>query len=257
MINRDSIDAKIKREVRQRCGFGCVICGSPIYDYEHMEEWAIVKRHIAGEITLLCPLHHREKTVGRMPSEMVKKANDNPHNLKKGVSGQHQLYFYGNAAKIIMSTVQFICEDYGKGALMIPILIDNIPIISVRLKDNECFLNFVLFDKKGVPVLVIENNILKFKIGIWDITFEGKILTVREKLYKITLEIEFQTPDIVFIKRANLFYNKRELIINKKGVKIGSENLDLGFEKVSFNGFLIGISVGSNDTGYNSAFRMF
>lgn len=256
MIIRDNISADIKREVRQRCGFGCVICGNPIYDYEHMEEWAIVRRHIANEITLLCPFHHREKTAGRMPIAMVRKANDSPHNLKKGISGKHELYFYGSSAKVKMSSCEFLVEDRGKGGFMIPLLIDNIPVITVRLKDNEVFLNFVLFDRKGAPVLIIKDNILSFSIGVWDITFEGRILTLREKLYKISLEIEFQTPDVFFIRKASLYYNSNTLTINNKGVKIGNkERVLTTFHRIAISGFYVGIQIGLNEIGCASAFR--
>lgn len=44
-INSRNIPLSIQRKVRQRCGFGCVICGMPLYEYEHMAEWAQVKRH--------------------------------------------------------------------------------------------------------------------------------------------------------------------------------------------------------------------
>ncbi|MGU5889575.1 hypothetical protein, partial [Aeromonas hydrophila] len=85
-LNSRNIPLPIQREVRQRCGFGCVICGMPLYEYEHMEEWANVKRHVAEEITLLCDQHHREKTGGLLPKEVVRDANKNPFNLRKGVS---------------------------------------------------------------------------------------------------------------------------------------------------------------------------
>ena len=39
----------MKREVRQRCGFGCVICGMPLYTYEYMLDYANVHRHVADE----------------------------------------------------------------------------------------------------------------------------------------------------------------------------------------------------------------
>ena len=67
VCNSRNIPLPVQREIRQRCGFGCVICGMPLYEYEHMEEWAVVQRHVADEITLLCDQHHREKTAGCFP----------------------------------------------------------------------------------------------------------------------------------------------------------------------------------------------
>lgn len=58
MNERPPIPAKIKRLVRQRCGFGCVICGSPIYEYDHIVNWSETHHHKAEELTLLCSKHH-------------------------------------------------------------------------------------------------------------------------------------------------------------------------------------------------------
>ena len=80
MTQRPPIPQELKREIRQRCGFGCVICGMPLYEYEHMLEWAEVQRHVAGEITLLCRQHHGEKTNGLLPKEVVVASNQNPYN---------------------------------------------------------------------------------------------------------------------------------------------------------------------------------
>jgi len=48
----------MQREVRQRCGFGFVICGIPIYHYDHIIDHAEVHEHTADKLTLLCPTHH-------------------------------------------------------------------------------------------------------------------------------------------------------------------------------------------------------
>lgn len=70
-----------------------MICGMPLYEYEHMEEWAQVQRHVADEITLLCDQHHREKTGGLLPKQVVREANNNPYNLREGVSKPYALYW--------------------------------------------------------------------------------------------------------------------------------------------------------------------
>jgi hypothetical protein len=44
----------MKREIRQRCGFGCVLCGIRIYQYDHIIDYAQVQEHTADNITLLC-----------------------------------------------------------------------------------------------------------------------------------------------------------------------------------------------------------
>src|SRR5262249_16069797 len=91
------IPRPIKRQVRQRCEFGCVICGLPLDEYEHMEGFAKVKRHVAKEITLLCDRHHREKTGGLLPLSDVRDADRNPFNKREGVSPPYNLHYSGNS----------------------------------------------------------------------------------------------------------------------------------------------------------------
>ncbi len=75
--NSRNIPLPIQREVRQRCGFGCVICGFPLYEYDHLKGWPNVQEHIASDITLLCDKHHREATSGLLPREKVIEAKEN------------------------------------------------------------------------------------------------------------------------------------------------------------------------------------
>src|SRR5262249_55477219 len=96
------IPKPIKREVRQRCGFGCVICGLPLYEYEHMEGWANVHRHAASEITLLCDRHHRQKTAGLLPVEQVRLADKNPVNKREGATHPYDLHYDGNRCDLVV-----------------------------------------------------------------------------------------------------------------------------------------------------------
>src|SRR5689334_10952129 len=101
MSNRDEISASMKRAVRQRCGFGCVICGIPVYDYDHIEDHSKVKEHSESNLTLLCPIHHRTKTTGKVSLEYIIEANRKPHNLNKSMSGKaEELLFSGDHIRV-------------------------------------------------------------------------------------------------------------------------------------------------------------
>ena len=57
-----AIPTDVAKAVRRRCGFGCVVCGSAIYDYDHFDpEFKDATTHNPSGIILLCPNHHREK----------------------------------------------------------------------------------------------------------------------------------------------------------------------------------------------------
>jgi hypothetical protein len=113
--SRPPIGPDIEREVRRRCGFGCVICGMPLYEYDHLLWWANVQRHVAEEITLLCDMHHREKTNGLLPLERVIAANRDPFNLRQGVSKPYNLHYSGDECGIILGSNRFTTKDHGEG----------------------------------------------------------------------------------------------------------------------------------------------
>ncbi|WP_259395465.1 cell division protein [Shewanella sp. SR44-4] len=218
--NSRNIPLPIQREVRQRCGFGCVICGMPLYEYEHMAEWAKVKRHQADEITLLCDQHHREKTGGLLPKEIVSQANLNPYNLREGVSKPYNLHFSGKEAKVEIGGNSFTCFDKGYGTAMVPISVDGTPLIGIILADGHLLLNIVIFDEFNQPILHIKNNQLYYSTSTWDIQLVGTTLTVREAHRKILLEIEFQPPSNIVISRGRFLKNGVEILVRPTNILI-------------------------------------
>lgn len=220
ICNSRNIPLPIQREVRQRCGFGCVICGMPLYEYEHMEEWAVVKRHVAEEITLLCDQHHREKTGGLLPIEAVREANDNPLNLRDGVSKPYDLHFSGKTAEIEIGSNSFTCEDKGYGTQMIPISVDGTPLIGLMLADGHLLLNLIIFDEFNAPVLHIKNNQLYYSTDPWDIQLIGTKLIVREAHRKILIEIIFSPPDKVVINRGRFLRNGVEILVRPTNILV-------------------------------------
>lgn len=218
--NSRNIPLPIQREVRQRCGFGCVVCGMPLYEYEHMEEWAEVKRHVAEEITLLCDQHHREKTAKLLPKEVVREANENPFNLREGVSKPYNLHFSGKKAEISIGSNVFTCEDHGYGTAMFPISVDGTPLLAFILGDGHLLLNLDIFNEFNKPILHIKNNQLYYSAIPWDIQLIGTTLTVREAHKKILVEIEFLPPNKVIINRGRFLRNGVEILVRPENILI-------------------------------------
>jgi hypothetical protein len=219
-----NISAEIKRQVRQRCGFGCIICGLPIYEYEHMEEWAKVKRHRTEEITLLCPNHHSEKTKGRIPVFVIKEANKNPFNKREGISKPSNLYYSGTESKIKIGVLNFELDSTRQNQF-IPLVIDRLPIILINVIDNNILINLNLFNEKNEPILQIIDNELIYSNNFWDIEYVGTKLTFRNGSRKIFLEIDFEVPNKLTITRGSIFYNGINIKINNVEMNIGSSKI--------------------------------
>lgn len=220
-----NIPLPMQREIRQRCGFGCVICGLPLYEYEHMHEWAQVKRHVAAEITLLCDQHHREKTGGLLPKEVVRDANANPFNLREGVSKPYDLHFSGKHAEVVIGGNSFTCEDRGYGTAMVPISIDGVAVVGLILGDGHLLLNVVAFDECNVPVLHIKNNQLFYSMSPWDVQLVGTTLTIREAHRKILLEIEFAPPSKIIVTRGRLLRNGVEVLVRPDNILVTNNRM--------------------------------
>lgn len=214
------IPLPVQREVRQRCGFGCVICGLPLYEYEHLLGWANVKRHVAEEITLLCDRHHREKTNGLLPLEAVLKADKAPFNLRSGESSPYDLYFSGDTCEVTMGTNSFVATNYGYGTQVVPLVIDGIPIVGFILGDDHLLLNVNIFDECNELALRIQNNVVTYRTSNWDVSLTGRDLIVREGKGKILLDIRFDVPNKVHIRRAMLRYSGIEVRITQDHLKI-------------------------------------
>jgi len=192
----------------------------PLYEYEHMEEWAVAQRHVADEITLLCDQHHREKTAGLLPKDAVREANDKPYNLRDGVSKPYDLHFSGKQAEILIGGNGFTCEDHGSGTIMVPISVDGTPLIGFIIADAHLLLNLLIFDEFNCPVLHIKNNQLFYSISPWDVQLVGKKLSIREAHKKILIEIEFQPPNKVVINRGRFLRNGVEILVRPTNILI-------------------------------------
>lgn len=252
---RPPIPDPIKREVRQRCGFGCVICGLPLYTYEHMLGYANLKdrapqdRHIAEELTLLCDLHQRESTNKLLARDQIMRANKKPYNLLKGISSPYLLHYGGPNCAVDIGANVFPFEDKGGGTELIALAIDDDPLISFKLEDGHWLLNLNAFDKNDNLVLRIVDNELVYSIAPWDIEFVGHNLIIREALGKILVDLSFEPPSLIKLQRGHFLHNGIEIEIGQNGLEI--VNNHISFENCNTSdhshGFLFGNKIKPNN----------
>ena len=238
-----NIPLPIQRAVRRRCGFGCVICGLPLYEYEHLLGWANVRRHVADEITLLCDKHHREKTSGLLPLTDVVAADKDPMNKRTGVSGTYDLHYSGTNVVVSLGNVDFKME---KSRMMednpfVAIVIDNRCILGFIFENNHLLLEAKLFDKFNHLALSIERNQLIYSTSSWDIQFVGKNLIIRENEGQFLLDMTFDVPNKFVVNRGRLLYNGAEIIIEPNLVKIPGQ---AEFSDIIVDNFAIGLAIG-------------
>ena len=223
------IPEPIKRAIRQRCGFGCVVCGLPLYEYDHMTDWATVREHIESEITLLCDKHHKEKTNGLLPVDKVREANAAPYNLRSGVTAPYDLHFLGNHAEIHVGPIKFEHPTTITDSFLAAIDIDCLSMLVFTVEDDHLLLNISAFDESNTLVLCIYKNQLILNSHQWDIQLVGKRLIIREAPGKILLDILFDPPHKVFVKRGRFLRNGVEVLVGEDHVfELNSCNIIFG-----------------------------
>jgi trigger factor len=197
----------------------------PLYEYEHMEDWAVVQRHVADEITLLCDQRHREKTARLLPKDAVREANDKPYNLRDGVSKPYDVHFSGKQAEILIGGNGFTCEHNRYGTIMVAISVDGTPLIGFIIANAHLLLNLVIFDEFNCPVLHTRNSQLFYSISSWDIQLVGKKLSIREAHNKILIKIEFQPLIRVVINRGRFLRNGVEILVRPTNILITNNSM--------------------------------
>ena len=238
--NRPTVRPAILREVRQRCGFGCVICGLPIFEYDHLLGWSKVKRHVASEITLLCPDHHAGKTRGFLSDERVIAANKNPRNKQIGATKPYALEFDGTSYLIRMGYHVQVDANH-KPPIAQALVIDGDPLLWLNIQDGHYLLNLLVFDSSNRLVLLIDDNELVLNAHSWDIELVGTRLRIRENLGVILFDIVFTPPSTVTIRQGYFIRNGVEvLILPEVAVVLNSRH----FFQVVFRNITAGLVVG-------------
>lgn len=103
-----TIPEQIKREIRQQCGFGCVICGCAIYHYEHIDPvFAEAKEHEPSKMALLCGGCHDKVTRGYWSKNKVKRALEQPKCFEQNFSSAMFDVDWENS-EVILGCARFI-----------------------------------------------------------------------------------------------------------------------------------------------------
>jgi len=218
MANERDIPDGIKRAVRQRCGFGCVICGVPVYHYDHIIGWAATERHVEAEITLLCGLHHDLKTRQQLSQQTVERHNADPFNRRAGVTAPFGLDFGGARGTIRLAGSTFTYDgDF------VAIVIDDNALLGFRHAEDGLALRFVLCNEFNEPELFVDDSVLVVDTRQWDIQYEGQVLTVRRGHRKISLRVRFTPPDTIDIEKTVIALNGIAIEADANGLTLGSD----------------------------------
>ena len=203
------IPMPVKREVRKRCGFGCIKCGLMFYEYHHFDPpFHIAKAHNPEGITLLCSNHHDGATRGLISEDTVNELNKVPYCIESSKSN-YLLQDLKFPLEVIMGGIVFMSVE---GKLF---SIDGTEIISVtKGADSEPpFINANFHSDDGHNLKIVENEIVA-GVKNWDIETIKNEITIRRKRGNVFLNVAIIAPRRLLIKNIRMI-NKGNIIHTK------------------------------------------
>ena len=187
MTDRPPIPAHIQRQVRQECRFGCVVCGMPVFQYDHIVDFSETLAHEPSNLALLCPNHHADKTSGRLSRQRVHEARQAPFNGTRNKTAAYQLEASSNIELWIGSNQTYVADL----AVEYPVLWINGQSFLTIHRDGELFAYSAdVTDESGGRLLSIDHGELTVATDVWDYRYEGRTLSIRSGQGTIIFEAE-------------------------------------------------------------------
>jgi len=213
---RPAIPEKTKLAVRQRCGFGCVVCGAPTFQYDHIEEYSKVGVHDPANLTLLCGTHHGEKTSRRLSRDFILAANSNPFNLNEKMTSPWRQFFVGSSGAFIVGsdTYRFILR--GRNGFFSAIQIGGKSMLGFRFDGSGLLLNAVLTNRSGKKILIIKDGEIRVSTEVFDYKIEWPVLTIRSVQGSVELKLQVEDHGLSIVKG---FFVRKGISIAVEGGK--------------------------------------
>lgn len=179
----------------------------PIFEYDHLVPYADVKEHVADNIILLCPNHHREKTARRLGGDRLQYAASNPFNHGR----QHTAPFTieeGRDIAVIMGSNSVLNPHFDHEGNFFVIWLNGYYWVGLHKQGDWMTLSASITDNSGNLILVIDHGQLIAATDVWDYRYEGTRLQIRAKSRDIILDIELTNES--FQMHHGLFVDPRD-----------------------------------------------
>lgn len=231
---RKSIPNSVKVEVRKRCGFGCVICGDPEYDYHHIIHHASGGADSAENLVILCPTHHSSYHRGTIPQSVIKNFNASPFALSKTPFKYLHIDLSGYIP-ITLGNIGFGISNSGKTKRRLDLLKfhDGYSPFSIEADNSQIFLNADLRSQSGETQLIIERNNLSYSNKMHDFYFKSNQIFIKNRNGSLALHAKIENDHIKISEASILHKGTLFVADHKSGNIIFSSDREARFSHLS------------------------
>lgn len=235
-----TVPAAVKREIRSRCGFGCVICGLAYYDYEHFApDFKDARAHNADGMTLLCMQCNQKRARGTLSVETVTRANLNPKCKQEGFASE--MFDFGPEPV----EVKFAGVTFYDCAVLIQIYgVDLLSFSPPKEEGGPVLFSGFLADSSGATTLKIVDNEWFAGDENWDVEVVGPQITIRRGPGDIALQLKVAPPHAIHIDRIDMNIDGYFLQGDEKSLRISRDGKNWStFGAVGMSHCPVGISL--------------
>lgn len=203
-----NIPDPVMRELRQACGYGCVICGCAIYQYEHVDPvFTEAKEHNPKRMALLCGSCHDKKTRGLLSKDTVMRARRSPVAKRKGFSSLSLDVAPDSMVAVKIGQTEF----HGLRNILI---VDNETILSVSPPESRGTpprIDAAFYDRSNKLVARIVENEWRGELTAFDIETKGCMIKVRSKPRGIDLVLRVVPPHGIVLEQLRMCRNGKTI----------------------------------------------
>lgn len=234
----------VKRAVRQRDGYGCIICGGAIIDYHHVEpQYADASEHNPDRITLLCPNHHRNAGTF-LGNDTIAAAMKSPKCKQLGFSfGEFYLGSEHLDVLIGRATIR-------RAFRVLTIYGDNVVWIEPPEEELGPFrISADIRDQSGQAILSLDRNHWRTPIENWDVEVVLPRIIIRQRKGKIALKLRAELPKRLTFEEFNILHRGVELSANiGRDIVVNAPTNGFSISEIEIAGFNEGLVVHSGGT---------
>lgn len=203
-LNRN-IPEDIKEQIRNRSGFGCVVCGSIPYEYEHIDpEFVDAQEHDPERMALLCPTHNQEKKKGLLSKRDIYEFYKKPACLINKFA-KYKFNTPRESLNWSFGGVKFLNNDKD-------VCVNGKPILSItggRTEFEPLLLNGYFYDNNNRNICDIIDNELRIIVqNIGDFRNINNNFCFRSLENVVCLDFNYiaENKELIF-NQLNFYYN--------------------------------------------------
>lgn len=186
----------------------------PVFEYDHIDDFADVQEHDPANLALLCPNHHRDKTSGRLSRQAVAAARENPFN-----AGHAQSESYGlQATPSLRICLGSNCGSGPPEAIDYPVLwINGESLLTIHREDATYTYSARITDELGHSLLTISRGALTVATDVWDYRYEGRRVSIRRAAGEMLFDATIADQEFMIHRGALVDDYETGLLIKSDG----------------------------------------